>query len=99
MLHRIKIRLAMAALALLLAAPLAAAEAPAPELPTSVATVTEVCNLATGACSNESIQVGFDALASCPTPSDGQFMMWCDDDGGIVIMVVVCDRSNLEIDT
>lgn len=29
----------------------------------------------------------------CPTPSDGQFELVCDDDGNMVGLLVVCDRS------
>ncbi len=65
---------------------------PAPGQP-EMSVVAEACATSMGDCGDEAIQAGFDALAQCPTPSDGQFELVCDDDGNMVGLLVVCDRT------
>ena len=55
--------------------------------------VAEACATSMGDCGDDAINAGFEALSKCPTPSDGQFELVCDDDGNMVRLLVVCDRS------
>ncbi|WP_420636656.1 hypothetical protein [Candidatus Palauibacter sp.] len=48
-------------------------------------------------CNDAAIQVGFDALNECPTPSDGQFFLFCDANGDPAMLLLVCDRSLIPI--
>lgn len=46
-------------------------------------------------CGDAAIAAGYRALASCPTPSDGQFFLECDEDGDLRSLTLYCDRSDV----
>lgn len=57
----------------------------------SVCSTIEAVSEAANECSDEAIQEAFDALGGCERPHRSNFYLSCNEDGGISILIVICD--------